>query len=184
MGDRVKVADISSTPVREAKEANEYWERRSERKKVIRKRKMDKQLKKVSTVFLLSAGITFSLLGKSFFERITGEKYILDNFASSDDRYDKISVVDLSNGLSVTITDKDTGKTRIVPLNYAVDYTVNRARNEGITSDEEIYIILDNCYSNVVAKEEFPDVTSKEINEAKMMAYHESQLTESKGAKK
>ena len=184
MKDKIDIPDIN--PDKEAKDANAYWKRRSERKKNIRIKKvknMKKQFKKVAAAALLLAGATLSLLGKNSYERLKGEEYILSEFASSDDRYNGISVVDFSDGLSIAMTDRVTGKTEYVSLDYAVDYTVKRAENEGM-SEAEAYVVVGNSFSARAAKDAFPDLTSEEIEEATMTAYHESQLAKSEGAKR
>ena len=158
-------------------------ERNAKRRKIRKKRnEMEKRTKKVAALALLSAGAILSLLGKSAYEKLKGEEYILDTFTSSDDRYDKISVANFSNGLSVAMTDKDTGETKYVSLEDAVDYTVKRAENEGM-SKAETYVVVDNSFSARAAKDALPDVTSEDIDAAKMRAYHESQLAKSRGAR-
>ena len=182
MNEKLKFVDISSN--KEAREANGYWKRRSERKKNIRMKKVStfkKQMKTVAAAAVFAAMAYLALLGKDASERIAGENYILEKFNSSDDNRIEISVVDLSNGLSVAMTDKDTGETKYVSLEEAVDYTVKRAKNEGM-SKAETYVVVDNSFSARAAKDALPDVTSEDIDAAKMMAYHESQLAKSKGA--
>lgn len=157
-------------------------QRIAKRRKIRKKRnEMKKRMKKVAALALLSAGAILSLLGKSADEKLKGEEYILEKFNSSDDNRIEISVVDLSNGLSVAMTDKDTGETKYVSLEEAVNNTVESAIKQGLSA-EEINIILADLYSDNVAKEMGPDVTEKGVNRAKQEAYYESQLAKSKGA--
>lgn len=150
--------------------------RNAKRRKIRKKRnEMEKRMKKVAALALLSAGAILSLLGKSVYEKLKGEEYILDTFTSSDDRYDKISVADFSNGLSVAMTDKGTGETKYVSIDDAVNYIRERARNEGM-SEAEACVVVSSYLSDVVAKQAFPSVSGEDVTNAKESAYYKLKL--------
>lgn len=181
MDEKLKFVDISSN--KEAREANGYWKRRSERKKNIRMKKVattKKRMKMVAAAAVFAAMAYLALLGKDASERIAGENYILEKFNSSDDRYDKISVADFSNGLSVAMTDKDTGETKYVSIDDAVNYIKERANNEGM-SEAEACVVVSSYLSKVVAERAFPSVTGEDVTNAKEMAYFESRLADANG---
>lgn len=175
-------ARIINDPEGYANEETPVDKRIAKRRKIrIERNEMKKRMKKVAALALLSAGAILSWFGKSSYEKLKGEEYILEKFNSSDDNRIEISVVDLSNGLSVAMTDKDTGETKYVSLEEAVNNTVESAIKQGLSA-EEINIILADLYSDNVAKEMGPDVTEKGVNRAKQEAYYKSQLAKSKGA--
>ena len=181
MNEKLKFVDISSN--KEAREANGYWKRRSERKKNIRMKKIattKKRMKMVAAAAAFAAMAYLALLGKDVSERIAGENYILDTFTSSDDRYDKISVADFSNGLSVAMTDKDTGETKYVSIDDAVNYIIKRANNEGM-SEAESYIVVSSYLSELVAKQAFPSVTYEDVTNAQKSAYYKLELAKADG---
>ncbi len=182
MGREIDVPDLSPTPRREAMEANEYWERKNNRRLHIKIEKAKKRTKRIEATLVLTALMLISGLSKFGNEQFKGEKYIMDNYAATDDAYDKFGILDLSNGLSVTRTSKSTGRTEYVSLDEAVDYVINRGRNEGF-SDSECYIIVENEFNKTVAKQYLPDVTASDVREAKEIAYHESEIAE-KGVSK
>ena len=146
-----------------------------------KRRKKDlNRLKKIAAAVVFAAMAYLTLLGKDASERIAGENYILDTFTSSDDRYDKISVADFSNGLSVAMTDKDTGETKYVSIDDAVNYLIKRAKNEGM-SEAEAYVVVSSYFSDVVAERAFPSVTEEEVTNAKESAYHKLKLADADG---
>ncbi len=174
-------ARIIKNPEGYANEETPVDKRIAKRRKIrIEKNEMKKRMKKVAALALLSAGAILSLLGKSAYEKLKGKEYILREFASSDDRYDKFSVAVFSNGLSVAMTDKDTGETKYVSLEEAVAYTGKRAENEGM-SKAEAYVVAAELFSPTAAQEAYPDVTREAIDAATMEAYHESQLAKADG---
>ena len=147
-----------------------------------KKRKKDlNRLKKIAATTVLAAMVYLTLYGKAALERKAGENYILDTFTSSDDRYDKISVADFSNGLSVAMTDKDTGETKYVSIDDAVNSIKDIASSKGM-SEAEAYVVVSNYLSDRVAERAFPSVTGEDVTNAKERAYHELKLAKSKGA--
>ena len=146
-----------------------------------KKRKKDlNRLKKIAATTVLAAMVYLTLYGKAALERKAGENYILDTFTSSDDRYDKISVADFSNGLSVAMTDKDTGETKYVSIDDAVNYIIKRANNEGM-SEAESYIVVSSYLSELVAKQAFPSVTYEDVTNAQKSAYYKLELAKADG---
>lgn len=179
----LKGVNISPTDSRLARETADYRHRKTERRKNIKIKKMEKRARKIRAAIYLTAGIAISVASKNAYQNVVGTNYILDNYSSSDQLYDSIGVVDLSNGLSVTITDRKTGATRYVSVDEGVNYVVNRARECGF-DEEECYIIVSNQFSSELAKDTFPEITSERISDAKKLAYHESMVERGKGARK
>lgn len=179
-------ASIINNPEGYANEKTAVDERIDERRKrrKIRKKRneMKKRMKMVAAAALLSAGAFLSLLGKKSYERLKGKEYILREFASSDDRYDKFSVVDFSDGLSVARTDLVTGKTEYVPLAEALDYIKRRAEIEEM-SKAKAFVAAAELFSREAAQEAYPDVTIEDVYAAEMEAYHRSQLEPDEQAK-
>jgi len=182
-------AHIINDPEGYANEETPVDKRIAKRRKIrIERNEMKKRMKKVAALALLSAGAILSLIGKSAYEKFKGKEYILREFASSDDRYDKFSVVDFSDGLSVARTDLVTGKTEYVPLAEALDYIKRRAEIEEM-SKAKAFVAAAELFSREAAQEAYPDVTREAIAAAKDAAYHRFRLelaeqAKSEGAKR
>ena len=186
MSKELDVLDVNrSYDQRRASDDDRYWQRKMNRKNNIRKKKVEATKKKIKYSLYATSVVTILALGNLFSKKINqskGAQYILNKFENATESYDKIGVADLSDGLVVTRTGSS-GGTYEVPLREGIEYINSVGKSEGFSDAERYIIELEKFYGygEDIIKDCVGEVDKSLIEEAKDMAYHESELENTKG---
>ena len=154
------------------------WKRQKE---IVRKKKS--RLKKIEIGAFVGAVAAMLFVGarvKEFNDESKGRSYIVSDFNDmiNSSSFDKVSVAETSNGLSVTLLHKDgdgvvTG--HYVSVNEGMDY-LDHVMDEFNMTDPEKFIVMASNFMTSNAENFYSYVSDSELKDVAMEAYHKHEL--------
>ncbi len=185
--DELKVEDINkSYGQKRAYDDDVYWQRRSQRRGNIRKKKVDSIKKKIKYSAYVASIVALLAIGKLVSQKKNqseGTNYIINKFNQVEENYDKIYIFTSSEGARVARTSHNNDKPYYIDPLEGIRYIDTVGKSGGLSEAERYIVEVDKFggfYQDEI-NDYFENVTMSDVVKAKEVAYHESELENIKG---